>query len=240
MIHHREDHPCPYIERQATTDYRLAAECSAGTYEEMLRRGWRRFGRVFFRPACASCWECRSLRVDVAAFRRNRSMQRTWQRNQDLRVTFAHPTLSVDRLQLFERYHRAQQDRRGWVHRVTDATAYFQTFVDGGGDFGHELRFQLDDRLIAVALIDVLPEAISAVYCYYDPDLSERGLGVFSVLTQLELARRREIPYLYLGYWVEPNASMRYKAHYRPHEILEGRPTDEVEPRWSPPTGGES
>ena len=37
-----------------------------------------------------------------------------------------------------------------------------------------------------------------------------RGLGVFSVLQHLELARARGIPHLYLGYWIADNPSMSY------------------------------
>jgi len=90
-----------------------------------------------------------------------------------------------------------------------------------------------DGRLLGVALIDILPESISAVYCYYDPDLRQRGLGVFSVLQQLLLAKARGIGNLYLGYWVEGNQSMHYKARYRPHEILAGRPELDEAPRWA-------
>jgi len=48
----------------------------------------------------------------------------------------------------------------------------------------------------------------------------------------VELARERGIPHVYLGYRVEGCASMRYKADFRPHEVLVGRPDEHENPRW--------
>lgn len=235
MIEHRDDHPCPYLPaRGATTHYRYLERCDAETYQGLLERGWRRFGRVFFRPECAGCGECRSLRLDVASFVPDRSMRRTARANQDVQVELSRPSATARHLELFERYHRAQEEHRGWPGRPTDPVDYAHSFVEGAGTFGHELRFQVDGALIAVALVDLLPRALSAVYCYYDPELRRRAPGVLSVLCQVQLARRLGVPHLYLGYWVEPNASMRYKARYRPHSLLRGRPADVADPAWLP------
>ena len=48
-----------------------------------------------------------------------------------------------------------------------------------------------------------------------------RSLGVFSVLHEIEWAKRHGIPHYYLGYWVHGAATMQYKANYRPHELLD-------------------
>ena len=230
------DHECPYIPGMtAKTDYRLIEDCSAVEYQGLLQRGWRRFGCTFFRPICTDCLECRSLRLEVEQFTPSRSMKRTWKKNQDIKVLLQPVSMSATHLELYEQYHRDMATRRSWGDKSVSAGNYFQTFVEGKNDYGFELLYLKDDRLVGVALVDILPEALSAVYCYYAPDQRERGIGVFSVLMQLELARRRAIPYLYLGYWVEPNISMRYKSRYRPHELLEGRPGFDEEARWRPP-----
>jgi arginine-tRNA-protein transferase len=52
------------------------------------------------------------------------------------------------------------------------------------------------------------------------------------VLTELDYARRRNIPHLYLGYWIQQNQSMNYKAGYVPHELLNSFVDDQVEPVW--------
>jgi leucyl-tRNA---protein transferase len=230
-----EEHPCAYLpDLAATTLYRFDERCPASFYQAMLERGWRRFGAHFFRPACVGCRECRSLRVDVAAFAPNRSMSRTWKKNRDLSITLQPVSLADEHLELFDRYHADMNVRRHWHKEPSSASSYYFGFVQGRNEYGHELIFRHGERLVAVALVDLLPRALSAVYCYYDPELRERGLGVFAVLTEIELARRRGIGHAYLGFCVEGNVSVRYKANYRPHEILEGRPADHETPLWQP------
>ncbi len=78
----------------------------------------------------------------------------------------------------------------------------------------------------------MLPRAASAVYAFYEPELRSRSLGVYSILRQIELARANGLPHLYLGYRVSGNPSMSYKANYRPHQILRGRPELDERPEW--------
>lgn len=235
MLEARENHPCSYLPGiEATTHYRWIENCDAETYQRMLERGWRRFGCTFFRPDCQTCAECRSLRVAVPGFRPDRAMRRTFKKNADLEIFLGPPCLSLEHLDLFERYHAARCRERGWKPRETTPHDYFLSFVDGAHDFGAELQLRQGDRLLAVALLDILPRAISAIYCYYDPEHKERGLGTMAILTELEIAKNRGIPQLFLGYWVEPNASMRYKARFGPHEILAGRPRDDQGALWQP------
>lgn len=162
-------------------------------------------------------------------------MRRNWNKNQDLEVLLQPVSLSTTHLELYEKYHQDMANRRSWTEKNISPGSYFQTFVEGKNDYGYELLYMKDDQLLGVALVDILPDSLSAVYCYYAPGERSRGIGVFSVLMQLELARRRSIPYLYLGYWVESNASMQYKSSYRPHELLDGRPGCDEEPTWGPP-----
>lgn len=212
--------------------YRWIERCAPETYLQLLERGWRRFGRVFFRPACAACQECLSLRVDVESFRPNRSMRRTFARNQDLEVLVGRPGLTEAHLELYGRFHADMTARKGWHEAETDPEDYYGTFVEGHESFGYEFLYFDAGRLACVALVDVLPRALSAVYCYYEPELRARGLGVYSVLRQVELARMLRVPHLYLGYLVRGNPSMLYKERYEPNEILSGRPAPEEAPRW--------
>ena len=230
-----DEEACPYLPgERSMMRYRVMGRCRAGTYQRMLERGWRRFGRAFFRPVCQACAECRSLRVHVPSFRPNRSMRRNLKRNEDVEVFLGRPGMSMERFEIYRRYHRAMVGLRDWPVRDFSAEDYYYTFVDGEHEFGYELTFVLSGRLVGVSLLDLLPEAVSAVYCYYDPELRSRGLGVLSVLKELEVASAYGIPWLYLGFWVEGNRSMRYKAGYRPHQVLAGRPADGDEPVWVP------
>ena len=84
-----------------------------------------------------------------------------------------------------------------------------------------EFVYRLGDRLMGVGLADVEPDAMSAVYAYFDPDEARRSLGTLNVLHLLAECRRRGLRYLYLGYYVRGCGRMSYKMNFRPCELLE-------------------
>ena len=44
------------------------------------------------------------------------------------------------------------------------------------------------------------------------------------MLWQIELAKRLDLPYLYLGYWIAESRKMAYKKQYMPLEgLIDGR-----------------
>jgi arginine-tRNA-protein transferase len=73
---------------------------------------------------------------------------------------------------------------------------------------------------VAVSIVDLFPDALSSVYCYWDPDLAERGLGTWMALAEIDHARRTGRAWWYLGYWVSGCGKMAYKARYRPQQRL--------------------
>ena len=83
-----------------------------------------------------------------------------------------------------------------------------------------EWTYYVGNRLIAVAYVDALSEALSAIYCYYDPAERARSPGTFNILSLLASARERGLPHVYLGYYVEGCRSMEYKRKFRPNEVL--------------------
>ncbi|MCK7497292.1 MAG: hypothetical protein MZW92_45635 [Comamonadaceae bacterium] len=82
------------------------------------------------------------------------------------------------------------------------------------------VEFRDRGALLAVAVMDVLPDGLSAVYTFYDPDQPARGLGVQAVLWEIGEAARRGLSYLYLGYWIAESPKMSYKINYQPLEQL--------------------
>jgi arginine-tRNA-protein transferase len=101
----------------------------------------------------------------------------------------------------------------------------FEQFLIGSWNDGRflELRQRNTHRLLAVAVSDVLPDAVSAVYTFFDPDEAARGLGTLGVLKQLEWAQRDARAHLYLGYWIAGHPKMAYKRRFQPLEASDGR-----------------
>ncbi len=84
-----------------------------------------------------------------------------------------------------------------------------------------EVRAQ-DGTLISCTVIDFLDDGISAIYTYFDPDVSNFSLGVLAVLKLHRLAIKYELPYIYLGYWVKDSAKMNYKKQFAPLDLFNG------------------
>lgn len=93
----------------------------------------------------------------------------------------------------------------------------------GFGSF-HQ-QYLIDGQLIAVGVIDILPNCLSSKYLFWDPDLATLSLGKFSALEEIKWVRENQaycpsLQYYYLGYYIHSCNKMRYKAAYRPSELL--------------------
>lgn len=223
---------CDYLPAQlASLEYRVMTGVDGAELERMLVRGWRRLGPFYFRPACAGCLECVPLRIPVASFAPTPSQKRARRRIRRFRVRIGVPRVDRARLELYARWHAAREGRRGWMPAALGPDEYWLQFA-----YPHaavqELAWFEGDRLAAVSLCDVTPRAWSAIYFFYDPEIARFSPGIANVMLCIELARQRGIPHVYLGYRVLGCASMRYKAAFRPHELLMGRPAAGEEPRW--------
>ncbi|MEO8905269.1 MAG: arginyltransferase [Polyangiaceae bacterium] len=210
--------PCPYLpERIARMPLRIPARLlQRGELEQRLETGDRRQGIFLYRTSCPGCRACEPIRVDVANFKANRSQRRALERgNGRLTVEVAEPIADARRVELYNRHKELRglsSDRDG-----IDLEGYREFLVVSCCE-SFELRYFLDGQLVGVALVDRAEEALSAVYCYYDPTLEKLGIGTFSVLKQIELCKSWGLRYLYLGLYISDSARMRYKARFMPHQ----------------------
>src|SRR5262249_996094 len=193
---------CHYLpEKVASLEYEVFTKISPAEYLTRMRDGWRRFGHALFRPRCPRCTACQTLRVPIERFRPNRSQPRAVAANADLRVTIGTPAVEAERLALYDRFHAFQARNKSWPeHGPQDASEFAHSFVDNPFPT-EEWRYFQGERLIGIGYADVLPEGMSAIYFFYDPDERRRSLGTFNVLCLIEAAARRRLPYLYLGYY---------------------------------------
>jgi arginine-tRNA-protein transferase len=226
---------CSYLpQERSSLEYRVLASITDPAFQEMLRRGWRRHGRNFFRPACPSCRKCRSLRVDVNAFHPTKSQRKAMNKNADVRLEVAKPTVTKEHLRLYNDWHADMHHRSGWRDDRMDAQTYGEVFLAGNWPFSKEFRYYREDQLIGVGLVDVLPDALSSAYFYHDPAWRPFSPGTYTVQKEIEFAREMGRQYLYLGYWIAECRSMAYKNRFGPHEVLESYPNEDEEPVWLP------
>ncbi|KAL4879139.1 arginine-tRNA-protein transferase [Aspergillus karnatakaensis] len=81
--------------------------------------------------------------------------------------------------------------------------------------------YRLDGKLIAVAVLDLMPSGVSSVYIFYDPDYEHWELGKLSAMREISLAIEDGYRYYYMGYYIHSCQKMRYKGTFRPQYILD-------------------
>ncbi|XP_015788718.1 arginyl-tRNA--protein transferase 1 isoform X2 [Tetranychus urticae] len=89
----------------------------------------------------------------------------------------------------------------------------------------YHMQYWLDDKLIAVAVLDILPYSVSSVYLFYDPEYSFLSLGTYSALREILLVRNLHeinpsISYYYLGLYIYNCPKMNYKGKFHPSFLL--------------------
>ena len=229
-----ENKTCSYFEdRLSDIRYKYMEHCDTTEQTKMLERGWRRFGNMHFVPECRDCDACKTIRIDINKFEFTKSQRRVLNKNRDTKVYIQTPTVTYEHIDLFNKYHLKMEHKKSWHENKIDVQEYHNSYVNGAHDYGKEILYFRENKLVAVALCDMLSEGLSAVYCYYDHDYEELSLGKFSILAQISIAKQAKIPYLYLGYWIKDHFSMGYKEKYKPFEELINRATLEEETIWS-------
>ncbi|KAF9143659.1 Arginyl-tRNA--protein transferase 1 [Mortierella sp. GBA39] len=96
--------------------------------------------------------------------------------------------------------------------------------------------YYVDNKLVAVAVLDILPRCISSDYFYYDPSLSSLSLGKYSTLREIALVQDiKAIPgygsmeYYTMGHYVHSAPKTHYKTMYHPSFLLDPESYD-----WTP------
>jgi arginyl-tRNA--protein-N-Asp/Glu arginylyltransferase len=214
-----EPQACSYLDdRIATTgfvDPNIAVDNQL--YGRLSAMGFRRSGNHLYTPLCGGCNACVSARIPVALFSPNRSQKRCSKGNADVAIRH---TSSIDFDEHYPVYHEYICDRHENGDMYPPSREQFDQFLGSVRDCTTFLEFRVANRLIGCAVVDVLPNALSAIYTYFDPACSSRSLGTLAVLRQVALAQELGLKYLYLGYWIADCQKMRYKTNYRPLELL--------------------
>lgn len=227
-----EEHDCDYLPgERATLECRVLLGLEAPELEDLLSRGWRRFGPLVFRPSCRACAECVPLRLEVASFVPSRAQRRARQHCQHLEVAMGPVQVDDERLALHARWHEGRERTRGWEPSALDAEEYARQF-GAGEPCAREITYRENGTLVGLGICDETDAGYSAVYFFHDPTRARLSLGVNHIVGLVERARAAGKAHVYLGFRVMGCESMRYKAGYRPHALLQGRPADEERPRW--------
>ena len=214
------EHPCPYLPGRTAASAFVdpSLTLSPHLYGHLLAQGFRRSGSLVYRPICPHCAACRAVRIPVDDFRPRRSQRRAWHAGGDRLEIQPRPACWDERH--FALYQRYLETRHPDGEMAGGDADDYRRFLFAAWGEARCLELRIDRRLLAVAVTDVVPGALSAVYTFFDPSESALSPGVLAILAQIELARYWRLDYVYLGYWIRDCRKMSYKAEYRPLEVL--------------------
>ena len=214
-----QTHACSYLPGEEARTLFIDPEYQVSTefHTHLSEIGFRRSGAHMYRPHCSNCQHCVACRVMVDNFQPNKRFRRILRRNEDLRIETVD---AIDTDEYYNIYASYINNRHKDGDMYPATREQFESFLVQNCDSTLFYRVSVGDKLIAVMIADLLSNGLSAVYTYYEIEEQKRSLGNFAILWQIEEARRRGLPYVYLGYWIRDCEKMNYKLQYRPIELL--------------------
>jgi arginine-tRNA-protein transferase len=213
-------HPCNYLaEPEERLVFTLPEQpLSPELYMQLMRYNFRRSSAQLYRPYCPECQACQSVRLATPEFSLSASQKRQltravkagwqwrWQQTPDANVYF----------DLYQRYIAARH--ADGVMFPADIS-HLQQLLDCHWLQVTIFEQYIDDQLVGAMILDHVPDGISLVYSFFEPD-SEFSLGTLAILGAHQLCQQQKWEFLYLGYWVDGSPKMAYKSKFRPQQRL--------------------
>jgi leucyl-tRNA---protein transferase len=194
---------------------------TANVYNGLIQQGFRRSGKFAYRPHCENCRACIPVRVIVDEFSPNRSQKRSAKQHQNLSPTILPVAYYAEHFALYDAYQRARHaDASSTQANIDDDITQYKNFLCQTNVDSVLVEFREGNVLKMVSVIDIVRDGISAVYTFYDTSNPKASYGTHNVLWQISWAKTLNLPYLYLGYWIQDSQKMTYKQNFQPLEKL--------------------
>lgn len=218
--------PCPYLpdrlERKVFTE--LNGPHAAELNDALGRIGFRRSQSVAYRPSCAGCSACVSVRVVAGEFQPNATQRKLIRRHADLDISACRAWATDEQFELLRCYLATRHPGGGMVGM--DESDYAD-MVEQSPVKSYIIEYREPPangrrgRLVGACLTDRQADGLSMIYSFFDAAHPTRqGLGNLIIMDHIARARMVGLPYVYLGYWVKGSERMSYKTRYRPIEVL--------------------
>ncbi len=215
------------------TEAQIVYDASPAELDRLLARGWFRSGAIVFRAPLLilgdDVHELVQIRLPLdAPLPKNR--RRRLRRNRERFRCEVGPAYIDDAAQALYEVSRARfidfiaRDLHELV--IGELAGVFDT---------REIRVFDGDRLVALSFFDVGHRAVTGVLGLHDPAYARYGLGIYTMMEEVEFARTRGARWYYPGYVVPGLESFDYKLSLGPVQVMDrgGRWRPKRQPRGS-------
>ena len=189
-------------------------------FDNLFRSGFRMLGYKYLRHQRSYKYGMQvnaiPLRINLAQFTLSKSQRIILRRNQDLIVKTRVPKTTIKEKKVFKKHFQRVEP-----YGNSELTNFIPPI--GCPPFGLKFRvYKPTKENIATSFIHWGKEAVSATYCIYDPDESNgRSVGIFTMLLELEYARKMGAKYYYHGYAFDIPSSLDYKFNFNGLEYFD-------------------
>jgi len=195
--------------------------------DSLLANGWRHFGERFQRYSLNyyrdEIRRVIPLRVRLSEFRHSKSQRRILRKNADVECMITPAEITPDIHELFA-WHK-----RRFTHDVPESIYTFLSSEPASVPTdGMMLRVTLGTQLVAASFFEVGARSVSSVYAMFHPLCAARGLGILTILKEIEYSREHNKHFYYHGYAYEGESFYDYKKR------LSGLEAFDWKGQWTP------
>lgn len=190
-------------------------------YSSLIQQGFRRSGKFAYRPHCFNCSACIAIRLILSEFTPTRSQKRAYKQHANLSARILPLGYIQSHFELYSNYQKlrhAEPELSVSTDADDSANQYLQFLcLSNVESLMVEFR-DAENQVKIVSVIDVVSDGVSAVYTFYDATDAKASFGTYSIMWLAEWTKSLNLPYLYLGYWIEQSPKMAYKQSFNPQE----------------------
>ena len=188
--------------------------------DSLWANGWRHFGTHFFRYNVGLLIDdvrfVLPLRIRLKNFTFSKSQRRVLRRNQDLEVAIGPIVIDNATQDLFHRH------KTRFSHGVPDSVFNFiSRQPESAPCESKELRVTNGGDLLAVSYFDIGVNSTSGIYAMFEPTITDRSLGIFTMLKEIEYSIETGREFYYQGYAYQGSSFYDYKKRFRGTEAFD-------------------